>query len=122
MKRPDELTAEQEERLARWRAGEMDAAERAAFERDVRGSDALAEAAYREAAFDALGEPAAASAPAPRAAARAARAWPKLAWRVALPVAATLLAVWMLPPAGASRRPRAAGTTRCAARAARCGS
>lgn len=106
MKRPDELTAEQEERLARWRAGEMDAAERAAFERDVLGSDALAEAAYREAAFDALAEPAAASAPAPRAAApkRAGLAWPKLAWRVALPVAATLLAVWMLPHLVGPRR------------------
>ncbi len=106
MKRPDELTAEQEERLARWRAGEMSEAERATFEREMLASDALSEAAYREAGFDALVTPATAPVRHP-ARARTPLAWPKLAWRVALPLAATVLAVWLLPPLMGPRGVRA---------------
>jgi hypothetical protein len=41
-----------EERLARYRAGAMDPAEREAFEREVLASDALAEALYSEQSLD----------------------------------------------------------------------
>jgi hypothetical protein len=46
------LTPEQEEALARYRAGAMSAAERAAFEREALASDALSEALYAEVSLD----------------------------------------------------------------------
>jgi hypothetical protein len=48
------MPPEQAERLARYRAGAMDAAERTAFEREVLESAALAEALRREGAHDAI--------------------------------------------------------------------
>lgn len=50
---PGALSPEQEERLARYRAQAMPAAEREAFEREVLANDALAEALYSEQLLDA---------------------------------------------------------------------
>lgn len=97
MTRADELTPDQEERLARWRAGAMGGAERTAFEREMLASDTLAEAAYREASLDAVAETAATPAAAPARVAGPGWNWPRFAVRVALPVAAALLAVWFVP-------------------------
>lgn len=44
---------QQEERLARYRAGAMPASERAAFEREALADDALAEALYSEESLEA---------------------------------------------------------------------
>lgn len=73
-----------EQQLARYRAGAMSASERAAFETQALADDALAEALYSELSLDAIR----------RAPAAARFAW----WRVALPVAASLVAVsaWFL--------------------------
>lgn len=79
-----------EQRLARYRAGAMVEAERRAFEAEALADDALAEALYSELSLDAVRREPAAS----RAARDARFAW----WRVALPVAASLVAAsaWWL--------------------------
>lgn len=85
MSEPTRLGPELEERLARYRAGALTAAEREAFEREVLGSDVLAEELYAELELDAVRTTAA---PAvvplrPRA------AWPRLV----VPAAAAVMIV-----------------------------
>jgi hypothetical protein len=87
----DALTPEQEEQLARYRAGAMSAAERTEFEREAVASDALSEALYREASFDALTDERLATRPVlvmkPR------RTWTWALTRFALPAAAAIALV-----------------------------
>lgn len=109
------LTAQDEERLARYRAGAMSPVEREAFEHSALSDDALAEALWAEVALDGVHAQAAASgtgaavaradvhvatsvhAEAAGAAANVARlpapARRANAWRVALPLAAALAVV-----------------------------
>jgi hypothetical protein len=94
MTAPDELTPQQEERLARYRAGVMPAAERAEFEREVLASDALCEALYGEESLDALAAEARAAEKVldarPALTARPRRGWSWGFTRVLLPAAAAV--------------------------------
>jgi hypothetical protein len=92
------LSADQEERLARYRAGTLSAAEREAFEREVLASDALAEALYSEQSLESVRV----------APARPARAGHLLA--VAAAVVA-MTAVALLWPRGGHDRPPGTGET-----------
>lgn len=90
------LTPEQEERLARYRAGALAPAEREAFERELLASDALAEALYGEESLQAVVADAAPGrvleAPVARRAA-APRRWLDALPRYVLPAAAVLAVV-----------------------------
>jgi hypothetical protein len=95
------LTPEQEERLARYRAGGLTPEERAAFEREVAESEVLAEELYAELALEDV------RAPAPARTDDAMRPAPLRArggaWLRALPVAAAVIAVsavgwWLARP------------------------
>jgi hypothetical protein len=103
------LTQEQEERLALYRAGALGAEARAAFEREVLESEALAEELYAEIALEGvLAAGATAAVPGPAAAplpgaVRRAPPTSRGAWLRMLPVAAALLAVsvtgwWLVRP------------------------
>lgn len=109
MTTPDALTPEQEERLARYRAGAMAADERAAFEREAAASGALLEALYVEESLDALAADALATAPVldarPAIAARRRRGWSWGLTRILLPAAAAIaVAVGVFRWAGMERR------------------
>lgn len=108
------LTPEQEELLARYRAGAMPADERAAFERQVVASEALSEALYAEVSLDALDAEARETARVldarPALAARSRRGWSWGVTRVLLPAAAALIVVAGIfrlagPPRGAHPAP-----------------
>lgn len=112
MNEPGPLDDRREELLARYRAGALSEAERAAFEREALGDDALAEALYSELSLDAIG--------------RGAKARPRvvpLFVRVALPIAAcvVLVSVWALsrraeaPTPGSDTTVRGAGEMRAIA-------
>lgn len=93
----EKLTPEQEERLARYRAGAMTADERAAFERQVVASEALSEALYAEVSLDALAvearEPARVPGARPALVLRPRRDWSWGVTRILLPAAAVLIVI-----------------------------
>jgi hypothetical protein len=88
----DMLTLQQEERLARYRAGAMSAAQRAEFEREILASEALSEALYGETSLDAVAAEVReeAGATRPVGVIRPRRSWTWALTRVALPAAAAL--------------------------------
>ncbi|MFN8588202.1 MAG: hypothetical protein U0704_10430 [Candidatus Eisenbacteria bacterium] len=103
MNAPGPLDDRSEELLARYRAGAMTAAERAAFEREALADDALSEALYSELALDGFrrgGRPKARVVP--------------LFVRVVLPIAAcvALVSVWALSRRGEPVVPPAGDTVR----------
>ena len=108
MKPIDALSPEQEERLARYRAGAMAPEERAAFEREAAASEALLEALYVEESLDTLAADARGVAPLDARPAIAVRKR-GLSWgltRVLLPAAAAIVvAVGVLRWVGHGRGP-----------------